>query len=387
MTKILLIISFVTSGLLLGGNPVWAQIPDLEVVCNPGTQSSPGSCLTNPTTGAALFNETNLLPGDNITRLLRITNQSSTASCSAVLNATNLTETPTGFLSQFTSSILQSSNPIVGPLNFASLLSTPNLSLGGIPAGSTRDFTWHAHLLSTTGNTYQAAVGQFDFGINVSCQASGGGVIIDGNGEGSVNTITIIKETSSTIIQSNQTSNVTYIIIVSNTGSNSVSGNTVVDLPPAQFSYVPSSWTAFSSRRGNLRTLGITPEPTYSSPGTWSLGELEPGEEVTLTYQASVPSGLTPGYYADLAYAYGYDEDNLVYANQTTSPFVGTQVAIGGPEAVSSSTGSSSSQGQVLGATDTLPATGFHFGLVFLGLVLTGGGGLGLYQTRIRSKL
>lgn len=353
---------------------------DLEIVCDPDVLSA---CSTTPGGGAALFNETNLLPGDNILKTFAITNQSEENTCEAQMSFAQIEQTPSDFLNQFTSNIIEDINPIIGPMSLADLLLTPTIELGEIDPTDTLEYDWHAHFISSTGNLYQNAQGSFDFAINVECLEGDGGddTIIDGNGPGSTNEIIITKETNTTVVQTNQTTNITYIIIVQNTGNNTLSGNTVVDLPPEQFSYVPGSWTSFSSRRGNLRNLGITPEPVYSSPGTWELGELEPGEIVTLTYQANIPNNTPPGLYPDLAYAYGTNQDSLVFANQTENRFVGTQVEIGGPQVAAASYNVADNPGQVLGAIDQLPATGMHFGMLILALGLMIIGGLGLYQT------
>lgn len=359
-------------------SPIFAA--DLDINCDPDDTSE---CVIAQGSGSALFNETNLLPGDNIARSFTISNLSDENSCSAQMSFAQIQQTPSDFLDRFTTNLNQGATPLIGPMTFAQLLATPTVELGELAPGETLEYNWLAHFISSSGNMYQNAQGSFDFAINVECLEGDGGddTIIDGNGPGSTNEIIITKETNTTVVQSNQTTNITYIIIVQNTGNNTLSGNTVVDLPPEQFSYVPGSWTSFSSRRGNLRILGITPEPVYSSPGTWELGELEPGEIVTLTYQANIPINTPPGVYPDLAYAYGTNQDSLVFANQTENRFVGTQVEIGGPQVAAASYNVADNPGQVLGAIDQLPATGMHFGMLILALGLMIIGGLGLYQT------
>ncbi len=102
----------------------------------------------------------------------------------------------------------------------------------------------------------------------------------------------------------------------------------VTDLMPEGFNYRPGSWKAESNYRGNLKEQNITPEPNYQSPGIWSLGDLDVGEEVTLTLIADISQNQEPGTYPDLAIAEGESEQGeVVYANDGTY-FVGTEVEI-----------------------------------------------------------
>lgn len=130
---------------------------------------------------------------------------------------------------------------------------------------------------------------------------------------------------------------------------------TVVDLPPEDFNYVSGSWTAVSNLRGDLKTQGITTEPTYSSPGVWNLtneesGFLTPGEIITLTYKAIIGSSVATASHPDSAFASGFDGNgDKIFANSSLSPFVGTKVSIIDP---------ARSTGFVLGTSVTLVDTG-----------------------------
>ncbi len=102
----------------------------------------------------------------------------------------------------------------------------------------------------------------------------------------------------------------------------------VEDLMPEGFEYRTGSWTAESNYRGDLKEKGITTEPDYQSPGKWTLGDLDIGEEVTLTLKADISQKQKPGVYPDIAVAEGLSEQGeLVYANEGTY-FVGTEVEI-----------------------------------------------------------
>ena len=145
---------------------------------------------------------------------------------------------------------------------------------------------------------------------------------------------------------------------------------TVTDLLPEGFTYRVGSWTASSSNGDDLKALGVTTEPTYASPGTWQLGDMDENEVITLTYLADIGADVKPGLYKDLAWAAGcvYEincttgDSNSVISlavnpGFVTDTFVGTQVNVvknlqsGGSHNVTVN-------GEVLGASIELPDTG-----------------------------
>jgi len=133
-------------------------------------------------------------------------------------------------------------------------------------------------------------------------------------------------------------------------------GVKLTDLFPHGFSYVEGSWTS---------SLGGVPEPSYHSPGVWELGDMNPGDEVTLTYLAEVGSDVDSGTYKDLAWATGDSSGwGTVYAEgvdstYTSGGFVGSEVEVN-----KDSRGGIGVdvEGEVLGASTStvgeLPATG-----------------------------
>lgn len=164
----------------------------------------------------------------------------------------------------------------------------------------------------------------------------------------------------------------------------------VTDVPPEQFEYDSGSFDATSSARGNLKDSNEVTEPTYASPGTWNVGTIAKDEIITLTYTATIQNTADPGVYPDMAWATGRSaqqsargaessdltavsdpsitaEDNGTtfdgseghYGEET---FVGTQVAVVAEDeefteyAVKRT--EEKQQGQVLGASTELPATG-----------------------------
>ena len=139
----------------------------------------------------------------------------------------------------------------------------------------------------------------------------------------------------------------------------------VTDLPSDGFTYISGSWTSNSSTRGDLKDSNITTEPTYSSPGTWNLGDMKAGEKVTLTYQALIENYVEFGTYKDLAWSQGTFNQNTILANANSGTFVGTKVTVDGRENSSSvdvdiDKETKTVTNQVLGAFNIreLPATG-----------------------------
>ncbi|MBI2414399.1 DUF11 domain-containing protein [candidate division WWE3 bacterium] len=184
---------------------------------------------------------------------------------------------------------------------------------------------------------------------------------------------------------------VTYTIEVTSNDSTAY-GVKAIDLLPKGIKYKASSYTANSSVRGDISGLG---EPTYNSPGTWTLGDLIAGEIVTLTYVGFVEAGTDEGTYKDLAWAVASEQGVLALAeedgNKLATNFVGTEVQVvkdpvvedlkvdvGEDEKIKEI-------GEVLGASTSLPATGSPtslFAALLIWLVL----GLGaLMVTRKKS--
>lgn len=120
---------------------------------------------------------------------------------------------------------------------------------------------------------------------------------------------------------------VTYTIVVT-ADINDVNDVTVEDLMPTNFVYQSGTWTSNSSVRGDLKALGITPEPQYNSPATWELGDMEPDEVVTLTYVAFIPETQDPGLYKDIAWTQGMSTSGAVVVGNNDTYYVGTEVNV-----------------------------------------------------------
>ena len=150
-------------------------------------------------------------------------------------------------------------------------------------------------------------------------------------------------------------STVTYTLTVKNDGNIDLQGVDVIDILPGGFSFVAGS------------TTGTAAVPTVSgSVITWSnVGGLAVGASFILTYQTTVSTDSTNGLYTNFAtcdsYYYDGDEERTSVpcntANSTVS--IGSVLGCGG-----------SLQGQVLGASTELPATGSPTLVLIVALVM-----------------
>lgn len=169
------------------------------------------------------------------------------------------------------------------------------------------------------------------------------------------------------------------------------------DLPPEGMTYVAGSYEISSDSRDTGTMASVMPsDPTYASPGEWTLGDMSAGETVTLSYEAQVQDGVDAGIYPDLAWSVGNTSGGDTLLAQSVpsdyegassgivSPvFQGTEVRIGSPAIPDEDSDTEDKEeeeiieqeGDVLGvSTSSLPATGADWILlVFLAMgLLTG---------------
>ena len=113
---------------------------------------------------------------------------------------------------------------------------------------------------------------------------------------------------------------VTYTLVVSlPEDSGAVFDAVVRDILPDGFSYVAGSWTSTSS---------VTTDPLFDPIGEWQIGDLYPGDSVTLTYKATIDDSVAPGTYTNIAYSEGcavdtgviYDEYLLIERERIDEP-------------------------------------------------------------------
>ncbi|NTW45476.1 MAG: hypothetical protein HGB18_00280 [Candidatus Moranbacteria bacterium] len=165
-----------------------------------------------------------------------------------------------------------------------------------------------------------------------------------------------------------------------------VLGVSVTDLPPSVAAYVDGSWSAESSE-GSSHIGALALDHEYHSPGVWALGDMLPGEVITLSYDALVADGTDAGQYPDLAYAQGVGRSGNLYAmagiggNIDDSRYVGTAIAVADTDTADPAKVTTDHhekeqkvvKGRVLGAT--LPETGSPSFILVLALLLVGIGG------------
>ncbi|MFC1622262.1 hypothetical protein ACFL13_02710 [Patescibacteria group bacterium] len=136
-----------------------------------------------------------------------------------------------------------------------------------------------------------------------------------------------------------------------------VLGVNVIDLLPEGFEFDWGSWSGPNMPTG------------YTSPGTWALGDMEDGDVITLSYEAVISSGVDEGLYKDLAWTKGEDVIGGDVLGDAINPgfvddnFVGTEVNVITEEDISDEAEVEvneivEEEGEVLGASTYLPATG-----------------------------
>lgn len=199
--------------------------------------------------------------------------------------------------------------------------------------------------------------------------------------------LTLTKANNRTGIDVSAGADVLYTLTVTLAGS-PLSNVSLIDLPPAGFKYRSGSWTAVSSERGDLKPA-ITSEPTYASPGTWSLGDMVTEETVTLTYIADIDSSTDPGLYKDLAWSSGEGQtSSTVLANENSGFFVGTEVNVVAGSGDSAGVNVvREERGEVLGVSTELPQTGINtLWSILAVLLLASGAGLIFAGISLRRK-
>ncbi len=344
-----------------------ALAADLTVTC--ANHANP--CTTTPGGSAPLFEEDNLLPGDTVQRTITVTNEDESEICSlSLLNLYNQTQNPSDFAAKLFT-VIRSGADLYGSYLGGEV--TPAKSLNDlfgdtpvdlsvdIPPGGTEVFDWIVTFDINAGNAYQKAETIFDFELLFACSLE----------EEEEARLTLTKTNDTSGGSRSPGSSVLFTLVVTN-GNAPLENVEVTDLPHDGFVYRSGSWT--SSKPG-------VPEPVYASPGIWYLGDLSPGEVVTLTYIADINGNQEPGLYPDLAWAQGTLGGSQVLANNDTGVFVGTKVWV--------DTGLESAASYelpaVLGTSTELPATGANtFWLILAGSMFILG--LGILSLGVKNK-
>ncbi len=169
----------------------------------------------------------------------------------------------------------------------------------------------------------------------------------------------------------------------------------VTDLLPKGFHYNSGSWSANSSIHGVLSLS----EPTYASPGVWTIGYMDSNETITLKYTATIDGSQQTGTYYDNAWAQGTAVSDPAVILASADPdaadgnigdanFVGTQVAIVNNNQAGVDYKATSTQ-SVLGASTgpELPSTGENtLWVIIATLMFALGAGTIIMGYRLRTK-
>src|SRR3989344_378297 len=156
---------------LFSGAALEEEASDLTITC-----PSSGSCSIAPS--GALFNVTNMAPGDYVERSITIENARTEDSCALTMTVSNGSATPGDFPEKLFTAINDSTDDIYGefggndrPTNLASLddLFTGPISLGNLSEGQSRTYTWGVLFDTTAGNAYQNADTEFDISLGIEC--------------------------------------------------------------------------------------------------------------------------------------------------------------------------------------------------------------------------
>lgn len=176
---------FIIGIALLLAAPGLAAAADLEVTC---VASGGGiSCSSVPASGP-LFDEDNVLPGDTVTRDLKVINEYS-QSCALEVDTKDETVTTANFTDELFT-VIKDTVDRFGVSDGAKAVSVKNLSdvfaagpiaLGTLAANSVTDYQWVITFDPAAGNVWQGANTTFNFDAIFSC--SEGQVSGDGNGD------------------------------------------------------------------------------------------------------------------------------------------------------------------------------------------------------------
>jgi hypothetical protein len=174
-----------------------SKAADQTIICGSSGCSGPGE---------ALFNETNIAPGNSITRTLHVSNVANPDSCNLTMAAT--TPSVTGrvgsndFPFRLFTVIKDGASDVYGlrdgadkATNTKTLGSLPGdtpISLGPIAAGASKDYNWTVTFDKGADNNYQEATAKFDFSLTFVC---GNPSTPNGGGVGGASAPTVCQDT------------------------------------------------------------------------------------------------------------------------------------------------------------------------------------------------
>lgn len=135
---------------------------DLTVTC------SASSCGATPANGAALFNETNLAPGQTITKKIEVVNNNPNDDCALAMTVKN-PQDPGSLAGVMATAINDGSTPLYSD-SFVGLFPTKTINMGVVPKfGEVKTYDWLVTFSAAADNRYQDQIMKFDFDLAFTC--------------------------------------------------------------------------------------------------------------------------------------------------------------------------------------------------------------------------
>jgi hypothetical protein len=134
---------------------------DLSVTC------TGGDCSVSPSTGAALFSEGNLAPGQTIIRRISVQNSNVNDDCSLSLTTKNLQDA--GGLAGVLATVINDGPTVLFTDNFTQLFPTKTINLGTVPKSGSKVYDWIVTFSAAADNYFQSLEAKFDFDLAFTC--------------------------------------------------------------------------------------------------------------------------------------------------------------------------------------------------------------------------
>jgi hypothetical protein len=137
----------------------------LKITCAPHAQCS------NSHSNAPLFYETNMLPGDTVTKTLTVVNQDKKEACSLKVKIYNNRKRPEGsqFPSQLHTVIRKNGAVFLSNKTIQDLYAQQLIDLSTVPAHGSVVYSWAVTFDPASGNTFQSNRTAFDLSAAFSC--------------------------------------------------------------------------------------------------------------------------------------------------------------------------------------------------------------------------
>ena len=174
--KALEVVGLAIIGVVLMASPGVVAAEDLRVVC-----ARDGDCSVSPD-NKPLFDEDDLVPGDNYTQNFEVRNERSEA-CELTFDVDETKQEPNDFSQRIFTVIKEGSKDWYGlgsgsdaaadDKNLDELYGADLIDLGVIEVDSTRNFKWIVTFDREAGNEYQEAETKFDFDLSFECVPEG----------------------------------------------------------------------------------------------------------------------------------------------------------------------------------------------------------------------